>query len=137
MRWISKIPLFVILIVYKSFLLISCSPTTQMEPYEEVNINLHVMAFFDGEVRIDLNGKNVFENAVRPNPILGYAVIVDTDKPAFKEIQAKDGKNHVSVWYNKSFLADTTFAANDSTYLGVGLSHNVIFRIQDNPFLYW
>lgn len=138
MKWISKIFLFAILIAAKSFLIISCTSTTQVESYEEVKMNLHVMAFFYGEVRIDLNGKNVFKNVVRPNPILGYAVIVDTDKPAFKQINAKAGKNHVDVWYNESFLADTTFAANDSTYLGISLvSHNVTFHVQDQPFFYW
>lgn len=137
MKWNSKAVLFSLLMTCKGLFLISCSSPNQAEPYMNVDINLHVMAYFDGDVRIDLNGKNVFTEAVRPNPILGYAVIEKTDKPAFSEIQAKAGRNRVGVWYNDSFIGDTTFIATDSTFLGVGLSRDIIFRVQDEPFLYW
>lgn len=135
MKNISKILCFSLLMLWMGFLFNSCS--TQADTYEKVNINLHVQAYFNGKVRIDLNKKTVFNDVVRPNPLLGIAVIVETDESAFSEVRTAAGRNDVRVWYNDSFIGDTTFIASDSTYLGVGFSRNIIFNVRDRPFMYY
>lgn len=115
-----------------------CSASTEADTYEEITINLHVQTYFYGHVKIYLNTNKVFDDTVWPQPRLGYSALAGTYTPAFLKVKARAGENHLLIWYKDSYLGSSSFEADESTNLGVGLDHNgeVIIRVQEQPFLY-